>query len=87
MAKFVLTSEFKIMDVKEVKLELMQYLLQTESEEVLAKLQSIFKQSETFELSTQQKEILDTRKQRHLNGDGQSFSWDEAKNKVRKSAG
>ncbi|AEV32707.1 hypothetical protein Oweho_1719 [Owenweeksia hongkongensis DSM 17368] len=73
------------MDIKSVKLELMERLLLTESEELLEKIQSIFSDEKDFALSDVAKRELDLRKQRYLNEEGASYSWDEVKAKAQNS--
>ena len=36
-----------------------------------------------FELSDEQKRILDQRRERHLNGQSKSYSWDQVKARAR----
>ena len=73
------------MDIKTVKLELMQHLLQTESEELLKRIQDIFAHQEETDITDVDKKELDLRKQRYLNEEGASYSWDEVKANARKS--
>lgn len=70
------------MDIKTVKLELMERLLQTESEDLLKKIQGIFSNEKDFELSDVDKNELNLRKQRYLNEEGASYSWEEVKAKA-----
>ncbi len=72
------------MDVRTIKLELVQQLLLTENEELLVKVQNILSaDSENFELSDEHKKILDERKARADSGEGRSFSWEEVKEQAR----
>lgn len=73
------------MDIKALKLEIMQQLLATESEELLKKVQQLFLLQEDFELTDDQKQMLDERRQRYLTGEGENHSWEEVKEAARKA--
>jgi hypothetical protein len=73
------------MDKKTLKLNLMQRLLLTESDEVLDKVKNLLEGKEGFLLNAAQKKELDERKERHQNGKSRSYTWDEVKSLARQA--
>ena len=70
------------MDIHAEKLELMEMLLQTESKTILEKLRTVFKsekkESESL-LTEEQWAIVAEEQAQYLQGEGQNYSWEEAK--------
>lgn len=75
------------MDVQATKLELIELLLRTEEESVLLKIREIFESSafKRFELTEADYRIIDLRRERHLSGHSEEYSWDEVKEDARES--
>jgi hypothetical protein len=71
------------MDKKSLKLDLVQRLLLTESDEVLGEVKKLLQAEEAVEFNKAQKKELDARKQRHLDGKSRSYTWDEVKSLAR----
>ncbi|SEF56885.1 hypothetical protein SAMN05421847_0340 [Halpernia humi] len=74
------------MDIQAEKLELMELLLQTDSKSILEKLRNVFK-SEKIEieslLTDEQWAIVAEERMQYLLGEGENYSWDEAKKIIR----
>lgn len=74
------------MDIQAEKLELMELLLQTDSKSILEKLRNVFK-SEKIEieslLTDEQWAIVAEERMHDLLGEGENYSWDEAKKIIR----
>lgn len=74
------------MDIKAEKLELMEMLLRTESETVLEKLRTVFKsekEDNKSALTEEQCEIVAEEQTKYHQGQGENYSWDEAKKIIR----
>lgn len=74
------------MDLHATKLELIEMLLQTEKESVLQQIKEILENAseQDLRLTPKDYEMIDLRRQRHLEGKSSSFSWEEVKNESRK---
>lgn len=71
------------MDKNNIKLELMQQLMLTESEELLLEVQKLIdSHTQSFQLTDAHKNILDERRKRHLSGESASFSWEQIVDKA-----
>ncbi len=72
------------MDLQITKLEIIEMLLQTEKESVLAEIRLILeKEQELFKLSEEDYKILDVRRKRHMDGTSESFTWEQIKKQAR----
>ena len=70
------------MDIHAEKLELIEMLLQTDSESVLEKLRTVFrseKEENNSLLTDEQWEIVKERQAEYFRGEGKNYSWEEAK--------
>lgn len=72
------------MDINAMKLEIMQELLATESKQLLQKVQQLFHAEKNFELSQDQIQMLEERRQRYLSGDEENYTWEQVKEQARK---
>ncbi|CAN5224731.1 hypothetical protein BH09BAC1_BH09BAC1_10630 [soil metagenome] len=74
------------MDKNNIKLELMQQLMLTESEELLMEVQKLIdNHTQSFQLTDAHKRILDDRRKRHQSGESASYSWEEILEKIHSS--
>ena len=74
------------MDIQAEKLELMEMLLRTESKSVLEKLRTVFNSENTQNeslLTDEQWEIVAEEQAKYLRGEGENYSWVEAKKIIR----
>lgn len=75
----------------EKKYKALELLMQTDKDSVIDKITDILLKSlhttnnEDFELTQELKVELDARKDRYMNGEGESYTWDEVKEKARAS--
>ncbi len=65
------------MNLQLTKMELIEMLLTTRKATVLNKIKVILEE-EQDRLSEDDYKIIDARRERHLNGESKSFSWEEA---------
>lgn len=72
------------MDLQLTKMELIEMLLNTKKMAVLKKVKAIL-EAEQDGLTETDYKIIDERRERHLNGESKSFSWEEAKENILKS--
>lgn len=75
------------MDMQATKLELIKKLLNTTEEAVLAEVWNLLGEDQKNDQSLSEKEyeMIDKRRERHLNGESSSFSWIEVKKQARRS--
>lgn len=71
------------MDVELTKLELIEMLLSTKKETVLDKIRAILEEEHAV-LTDEQYKIIDGRRARHENGESQSYSWEETKQRAKR---
>ena len=72
------------MDVQVTKLELIEMLLKTEEVSVLEKIRALLIEDHGVDNSgSVDYEMIDKRRQAHLNEESASYSWEEVKRKVR----
>lgn len=68
------------MSIEAVKLEVMQQLLFTDSEELLEQVRELLRDSKSrFELTDAQKAGLDAQRLRHERSEGKSHTWEQVK--------
>lgn len=67
------------MDLQLEKIELIELLLNTREESVLKKLRKILEKSQHPNLTPEQYDIIDQRRENHLADKSKSFSWEEVK--------
>jgi oligoendopeptidase F len=72
------------MNLQATKMELIEMLISTRKAKVLKKIRTILEE-EQDRLTEEDYKIIDVRRERHLKGESQSFSWEEAKQKIQKS--
>lgn len=69
------------MNLQATKMELIEMLINTRKATVLKKVKDL-PEEEQDRLSVEDYKIIDSRRERHINGESQSFSWKEAKQKI-----
>lgn len=71
------------MDKNNIKLDLMQQLMLTESEELLLEVQKLIDaHTQSFVLTDVHKNILDERRKRHQSGESASYSWEQVVDRI-----
>lgn len=65
-------------------MELIEMLIHTRKAEVLKKIKTILEEEQET-LTQEDYKIIDTRRDNHLEGKSQSYSWEEARQKIQKS--
>jgi phosphoribosylanthranilate isomerase len=73
------------MNLQLTKMELIEMLLSTRKATVLKKIKVILEE-EQDRLTEADYKIIDARREKHLNGESKSFSWEEAKKSILKSS-
>jgi len=72
------------MEIQEKKLELIEMLLKTDKVSVLKKIKNLLLEEQENEgLVHVDYDMIETRKQAHLNEESASYSWEEVREKVR----
>jgi hypothetical protein len=71
------------MDLQLEKIELIELLLNTKKEAVLKKLRAILEKDQEINLTPEDYDIIDKRRESHLKNETKSFSWDEVKSNAR----
>ncbi len=72
------------MDLQVTKLELIELLLKTNEVSILKKIKNLLLEEQEKDLDTiVDYELMDKRRQSHLNEESASYSWEEVKEKVR----
>ena len=71
------------MDLQLEKIELIELLLNTKKEDVLKKLRAILEKEQDINLTSEDYEIIDKRRELHLKNETKSSTWDEVKSNVR----
>ena len=69
------------MNLQATKMELIEMLISTKKPNVLKKIKEILEQQQEH-LTTEDYKIIDARRENHLNGQSQSYSWQEARQKI-----
>ena len=69
------------MNLQAAKMELIVMLISTKKPNVLKKIKEILVAQQEH-LTTDDYKIIDDRRENHLNGQSQSYSWQEAKQKI-----
>ena len=69
------------MNLQAAKMELIEMLISTKKPNVLKKIKEILVAQQEY-LTTEDYKIIDSRRENHLNGQSQSYSWQEAKQKI-----
>ena len=69
------------MNLQAAKMELIVMLISTKKPNVLKKIKEILVAQQEY-LTTEDYKIIDSRRENHLNGQSQSYSWQEAKQKI-----
>jgi hypothetical protein len=72
------------MSLEATKMELIEMLISTRKVTVLNKIKAILEE-EQGTLTKEDYEIIDARRERHLKGESDSFSWEQAKQKMRRT--
>ena len=72
------------MNLELTKMELIEMILSTRKTSLLKKVKAILEE-EQDRLTEANYKIIDARRERHLNGESKSFSWEEAKQSILKS--
>jgi oligoendopeptidase F len=72
------------MNLQATKMELIEMLIHTRKAEVLKKIKTILEEEQET-LTQEDYKIIDTRRDNHLEGKSQSYSWEEARQKIQKS--
>jgi len=70
-----------VMNLQATKMELIEMLISTKKAAVLKKIRTILEE-EQGSLTEEDYKIIDARRERHSQGESQSFSWQEAKQKI-----
>lgn len=71
------------MDLQLEKIELIELLLNTKKEAVLKKLRAILEKDQEINLTPEDYDIIDKRRESHLKNETKSFTWDEVKSNAR----
>lgn len=71
------------MDLQLEKIELIELLLNTKKEAVLKKLRAILEKDQEINLTTEDYDIIDKRRELHLKNETKSYSWEELKSNAR----
>ena len=71
------------MDLQLEKIELIELLLNTKKEAVLKKLRAILEKEQEINLTSEDYDIIDKRRELHLKNETKSFTWDEVKSNAR----
>jgi phosphoribosylanthranilate isomerase len=71
------------MNLQLTKMELIEMLISTKKATVLKKIKVILEE-EQDRLTEADYKIIDARRERHLNGESKSFSWEETKQSILK---
>ncbi|MBC5835612.1 hypothetical protein G6N05_12725 [Flavobacterium sp. F372] len=71
------------MDLQLEKIELIELLLNTKKEAVLKKLRAILEKDQEINLTTEDYDIIDKRRELHLKNETKSYSWEEVKSNAR----
>lgn len=69
------------MDMQLAKMELIEMLLNTKKESVLKKIKAILEE-EQDQLTEQDYQIIEARRNKHLVGESKSYSWEEVRKKL-----
>lgn len=69
------------MDMQLAKMELIEMLLNTKKESVLRKIKAILEE-EQDQLTEQDYQIIEARRNKHLVGESKSYSWEEVRKKL-----
>ena len=72
------------MNLQATKMELIEMLISTRKATILNKIRTILEEDQD-RLTEEDYEIIDTRKENHLKGESQSFSWEQAKQRIQRS--
>jgi len=70
------------MNLQAEKMELIEMLINTRKAAVLKKVRELLEE-ERGGLTEDDYKIIDSRRERHLNRESKSYSWEEAKQKIR----
>lgn len=73
-----------VMNLQLTKMELIEMVLSTRKAAVLKKVKAILEEEQDH-LTIADYKIIDARRERHLRGESNSFSWEEAKQNILKS--
>ena len=71
------------MNLQATKMELIEMLISTRKVTVLNKIKAILEEEQDT-LTKEDYEIIDTRRERHLKGESDSFTWEQAKQKIQR---
>ena len=71
------------MDLQLEKIELIELLLNTRKESVLKKLRAILEKELDINLTSEQYQIVDNRRELHLKNETKSYSWEQDKTNAR----
>jgi hypothetical protein len=71
------------MDLQLEKIELIELLLNTKKESVLKKLRAILEKEHEINLTPEQYQIIDKRRESHLKSETKSYSWEQVKTNAR----
>ncbi len=71
------------MDLQLEKIELIELLLNTKKEAVLKKLRAILEKDQEINLTSEDYDIIDKRKESHLKNETKSYSWKDVKSNAR----
>ncbi len=74
----------KDMDLQLSKIELIEMLLKTKKESVLIKIKEILEQ-DNDRLSEEDYQFIDNRRQRYIEGESKSFTWEVSKKSILES--
>ncbi|WP_310380036.1 hypothetical protein [Flavobacterium sp.] len=71
------------MNIQLTKMELIEMLLNTRKTSVLKKVKAVLEE-DLDQLTAEDYQIIDARRNRHLSGESKSFSWEDAKQSILK---
>ena len=71
------------MNLQATKMELIEMLISTRKVTVLNKIKAILEEEQDT-LTKDDYEIIDARRERHLKGESDSFTWEQAKQKIQR---
>jgi hypothetical protein len=71
------------MNLQATKMELIEMLISTRKAAILNKIRVILEEDQD-RLTEEDYKIIDTRRESHLKGESQSFSWEETKQKIQR---
>jgi hypothetical protein len=70
------------MDLQLEKMELIELIINTKKDSIIKKLRKVIEKDNNLILSPEEYKIIDERRENHLNGTSNSFSWKQVKENI-----